>query len=69
MFVKMYSDTEVQLATLLDRPQLHCDPGGEIPARITGVWIIGVSLFGLQQAEALFANAVVVDNGKTHELM
>jgi hypothetical protein len=43
--------------------------GGEIPARITGVWIIGVSLFGLQQAEALFANAVVVDNGKIHELM
>jgi hypothetical protein len=43
--------------------------GGKIPARITGVWIIGVSVFGLQQSEALFANAVVVDDGKTHELM
>ena len=43
--------------------------GGEIPARITGVWIIGVSVFGLQQAEAFFANAVVHENETTHELM
>ena len=35
--------------------------GGELPGRIVGAWVIGVSLFGHQPAEAYFANAHIID--------
>ena len=43
--------------------------GGEMPSRIVGVWIIGNAVFGLQPAEAYFANAVVSDGETSHKLM
>lgn len=43
--------------------------GGKFPARIVGIWIIGVSVFGGQQAEAYFANAVITDGDLRYDLM
>jgi hypothetical protein len=34
---------------------------GDLPTRIVGLWIIGVAVFGLQQADAHFANIVIED--------
>ena len=35
--------------------------GGEPPARIVGVWVIGAAVFNRRPAEAYFANAAVID--------
>ena len=43
--------------------------GGKVPQRIVGVWIITNAVFGLQPAEAFFANAVVSDGEARHPVM